>query len=94
VSLPTIVGDVYVTTDGLLKAVHLPITYSIAGQTFSMDMTMTLSNYGTPVTVTPPPASQVLPFSQLPGALGSLGNSGNTGIFGSSGNSGSSGSAT
>ena len=70
VTLPDIKADVYITPDNLLKAMYMPMSFSADGQSMSMDMTMSFSNYGTPVTVTPPPASQVLPLSQLGGALG------------------------
>jgi hypothetical protein len=48
----------------------------------TMQMTMVLSNYGTTVNVTPPPADQVQPLSQL--GSGGLGNSGSTGSTSSS----------
>lgn len=84
--LPDMTIDVYVTLDGLLKAVAVP-TYSfdIAGQTISVSSTVAFSNFGTPVNVTPPPPDQVEPFSQL---FSGLGNSGSTGNSGNSGNSG------
>jgi hypothetical protein len=95
VNLPTINADVYITGDGLLKAMHMPMSFSAAGQSVSMDLTMSFSNYGTPVSVTPPPASEVIPLSQLGNGLGGLGggntgstgNSGNTGVLGNSGGS-------
>ncbi len=91
VTLPDIKLDIYVTPDNLLKAIQMPsLSFSAAGQTITMNMTMTLSNYGTPVTVTPPPADQVQPLSQLGGGLGNSESTGNTGNSGSGGNSGSS----
>jgi hypothetical protein len=91
VNLPDIEADVYIGSDNLLKAIHMPMTFSVAGQSMSMDMTMSFSNYGTPVSVTPPPANEVMPLSQLGGALGG-GNTGTTGSAGSAGSTGSSGS--
>jgi hypothetical protein len=97
VTPPNIDAKVYVASGNLLKAIDLPISFSFGGQTLSEDMTMSFSNFGTPVSVTPPPASEVVPFSQIAGGLlggsglGSLGNSGNTGNSGGLGNSGSSG---
>jgi hypothetical protein len=92
----SIEAKVYVAHGNLLKAIDLPLSFGLAGQTMYEDMTMVFSNFGTPVTVTPPPASEVTPFSQFAGgALGGsgLGNSGNTGggLFGNSGNTGNSG---
>jgi hypothetical protein len=81
--LPDMTIDIYVTQDNLLNALVVP-TYSfdIVGQTVSVQMTMTFSNYGTTVNATPPPADQVQPFQDF---LGGLGNSGSTGNTGSSG---------
>ncbi len=81
VHIPDITMDAYITSDNLLKAIHMPMSFSDAGQSVSMDMTMSFSNYGTPVTVTPPPADQVEPLGQFPGDLGS-GDSGSTGNTG------------
>jgi hypothetical protein len=87
-NLPDMHMNVYVTQDHLLKALSVPsYSVSFSGQTMSMDMTLVLSNYGTPVNVTPPPADQVQPLSQLGGGLG---NGGSTGTSGSTGNTGSS----
>ena len=94
---PSIEAKVYVASGNLLKAIDLPISYTIVGQTMSEEMTMVFSNYGTPVSVTPPPASEVIPFSKFAGGLagggGGLGNSGNSGNTGNgpSGNSGNTG---
>jgi hypothetical protein len=86
-NLPDMHMNIYVTQDHLLKALSVPsYSVSFSGQTMSMDMTMVLSNYGIPVNVTPPPADQVQPLSQLGGGLG---NGGSTGTTGSTGNTGS-----
>lgn len=81
--LPDMTIDIYVTQDNLLKALVLP-TYSfdIAGQTISVQMTLSFSNYGTAVNVTPPPADQVEPFSQFGAGLGNSGSTGNSGNSG------------
>jgi hypothetical protein len=90
-------AKVYIANGNLLKAIDLPISFSVMGKKMSEDMTMVFSNFGTPVSVTPPPANEVIPFSQFAGGafggsgLGNQGNSGNTGS-GFSGNSGNSGS--
>jgi hypothetical protein len=97
VTPPNIEAKVYVANGNLLKAIDLPISYSVMGKTISEDMTMVFSNFGAPVSVTPPPASEVIPFSEFAGGIlggSGLGNSGNTGnsgsgFFGNSGNSGS-----
>jgi hypothetical protein len=99
VTPPNIEAKVYVANGNLLKAIDLPISLSVLGQTMSEEMTMVFSNFGTPVSVTPPPASQVIPFSQFAdgllggSGLGNLGNSGNSGsgLFGNSGNTGNTG---
>jgi outer membrane lipoprotein-sorting protein len=79
-NLPDMHMNVYVTQDGLLKALAVP-TYAVsfAGQSLSIGMTMVLSNYGTTVNVTPPPADQVEPLPPLPGGLGNSGSTGNSG---------------
>jgi len=79
-NLPDMHMNIYITHDNLLKALSVP-TYSVSfsGETLSMDMTLVLSNYGTPVNVTPPPADQVEPLSQLGGGLGNSGSTGNSG---------------
>jgi hypothetical protein len=95
VDMPDMTIDIYVTQDDLLKALVVP-TYSfdIFGQTMSVQMTLTFSNYGTVVTVTPPPADQVQTFQEFVGGLGnsgSTGNTGNSGVFGNSGSTGNTG---
>jgi hypothetical protein len=83
--LPDMHMNIYVTPDHLLKALSVPsYSVSFSGQTMSMGMTMVLSNYGTAVNVTPPPADQVEPLSQLGGGLGNSGSTGNAGNSGSS----------
>jgi hypothetical protein len=87
-NLPDMHMNIYVTQDHLLKALSVPsYSVSFSGQTVSMDMTLVLSNYGVPVNVTPPPADQVQPLSQLGGGLGSSGSTGTTGSTGSTGSS-------
>jgi hypothetical protein len=87
-SLPSLTEKVYVEAGNLLRGVDMPFSFGVMGKTLSMDMQMAFSNYGTPVTVTPPPASEVIPFNQFGGIAG---NSGNTGSAGSA--SGGSGTA-
>lgn len=78
--LPDMKMDIYVLQNGLLQAMAVPsFTFSDAGQTLSMDMTVNVSNYGVTVNATPPPADQVHPFSQIEGGLGNSGSTGNSG---------------
>jgi Protein of unknown function (DUF2510) len=84
--LPNLTEKVYIEPGNLLRAVDMPFSFGVMGKTFSMDVQMSFTNYGTPVTVTPPPASEVIPYTQFGGIAG---NSGNSGDSGSSGNSGS-----
>jgi hypothetical protein len=83
-NLPDMHMNIYVTQDNLLKALSVPsYSVSFSGQSMSIGMTMVLSNYGTTVNVTPPPADQVQPLSQLGGGLGNSGSTGSTGNSGS-----------
>jgi hypothetical protein len=84
-NLPDMHMNIYVTQDNLLKALELPsYSVSFSGQSMSMDMKLVLSNYGTPVNVTPPPADEVQPLSSFGGGLGNSGSTGTTGSTGSS----------
>jgi hypothetical protein len=86
-SLPNVDLRVSIGTDGLLRGIDIPFSLSIAGQSISEHFEMTFSNYGTPVSVAPPPADQVVPLSQISGggAAGGLGGLGNTGTTGTTG---------
>jgi Protein of unknown function (DUF2510) len=84
-SLPNLTEKVYVESGSLLRGIDIPFSFAVTGKTFSMDMQMEFSNYGTPVTVTPPPASEVMPFNEFGAIAGNSGNSGNAGNSGSSG---------
>ncbi len=68
--------DVYIDGANLLRRVHFTLSGTVASQAIDIDGTVDLSQYGTPVTVTPPPADQVLPFSQILGPTGALGTKG------------------
>ena len=82
-NLPDMHMNIYVTQDHLLKALSVPsYSVSFSGQTMSMDMTMVLSNYGIPVNVTPPPADQVEPLSQLGVGWATAGRQGPPGVPG------------
>jgi hypothetical protein len=78
-TLPNPTEKVYIAEGNLLRAVDLPFTFGVTDKTLSMDLQMSFTNYGTPVTVTPPPASEVIPYSQLGAIAGNSGNSGNSG---------------
>jgi hypothetical protein len=60
-----ITEDVYVGTDGLLRAIEVPISMALLGKSFTATMQMGFTNYGAPVSITPPPASEVVPMSQF-----------------------------
>jgi hypothetical protein len=90
-SLPNLTEKVYIESGNLLRGVELPFTFGIMGKNFTMDMQEEFSNYGTPVTVTPPPASEVIPFDQFGAIAGNSGNTGNSGSTGNSGNTDNSG---
>jgi hypothetical protein len=84
-SVPNVTMQVYIGQGNLLKAVHMPFTFSLAGQSMTEDMTYVLSNYGTPVNVTPPPANEVEPLGAFGSGLGNSGSTGSTGTTGSTG---------
>jgi hypothetical protein len=89
----TITEQVYIAPGNLLKAIDVPLTFSVFGTSMSEDVSMTYSNYGTPVNVTPPAASQVATLQQFEAVAGAsgdggVGNSGNSGLSGNSGNTG------
>jgi hypothetical protein len=86
-TLPNLTEKVYIEAGNLLRAVDMPFSFGVMGKTFSMDIQMSFTNYGTPVTVTPPPASEVIPYTQFGAIAGNSGNGGNSGT-GNSGNSG------
>jgi hypothetical protein len=89
-SMPNLTEKVYVESGNLLRAVDMPYSFGVMGKTFSMDIQMSLVNYGTTVTVTPPPPSEVLPYNDF---SGNSGNTGNSGDLGNSGNTGDTGNA-
>lgn len=91
--LPNIDEDVYVGSNDLLKGIYTPLELKVYGQEVTETMTVDFSNYGTAVSATPPPASEVIPLSQLGNDLGSGlgGSSGNTGSTGNTGDSGNTG---
>jgi hypothetical protein len=82
-TLPNLTEKVYIETGNLLRAVDMPFSFGVMGKTFSMDMQMSFTNYGTPVTVTPPPMSEVIPYTQIGAIAGNSGNSANSGNSGS-----------
>ncbi len=54
----------YVTPNHLVRAIVVPVTVDGNGATYSETLTMVFTNYGTPVSVTTPPASEVVSFTQ------------------------------
>jgi hypothetical protein len=62
VTNPHLVYKVYVDSAGQLVQLTTDLNETLAGQDPSETTTMDFSNYGTPVSVTPPPTSEVAPF--------------------------------
>ncbi len=94
----SITEKVYIDANGLLRGIVVPISFSLAGHALSETVQMSYSNYGTPVSVTAPPANEVATLQQLEAAAGSSGGggfgglgSGNTGSTGDTGNTGNTG---
>jgi hypothetical protein len=72
--LPSSVTEtIYIDDNGLLGGVLVPFTMSFGGHSLSESFEMSLSNYGTPVSVTPPPASEVATLQQFEAAAGMSG---------------------
>ena len=61
--------DVWIGSDGLVRRLHENLSYDVNGTQATTDLTMNLTDFGAPVTVTTPPADQVIDLSQLKGAL-------------------------
>jgi hypothetical protein len=61
--------DVWIGSDGLVRRLHENLSYDVNGTQATTDLTMNLTDFGAPVTVTTPPADQVIDLSQLNGAL-------------------------
>jgi hypothetical protein len=55
--------DVWVDGQGLVRQMHMQMPMPNSGE--SMDMTMTLSDFGVPVKVSAPPTSQVTDLLQM-----------------------------
>ena len=102
-TLPSSITEkVYIDDTGLLRGVVVPISISLDDHSLSETVQMSYSNYGTPVTVTPPPANEVATLQQFEAAAGQSGasglggfgdtgdsgNTGNTGLLGNSGDTG------
>jgi hypothetical protein len=79
ISIPSLTENVYVQWGNLLRAIELPFSFSVQGKTMSMDVQVSLTNYGTPVFILPPSASAVIPYTALPGIAGNTGTTGNSG---------------
>jgi hypothetical protein len=62
----TVPVQVWIDGDGLVRKLHETLSGTIAGAgRLDLDMTVTLSDFGAAVNVTPPPADQVADISQL-----------------------------
>ncbi len=56
---------IYVDDTHHLKEVRGTGAFTLEGETFGVSSTMDFSNYGTPVSVVDPPASEVIPYQQF-----------------------------
>ncbi len=61
--------EVWIGDDGFVRKLDLTEQLTAGGQSASVDLAVELSDYGTPVTVTAPPADEVLDTSALLGAV-------------------------
>lgn len=59
--------QVWIDAQGQVRQESFQETVTAAGATHAVDVTIGLSNFGTPVSVVAPPASQVVPLSSLTG---------------------------
>jgi hypothetical protein len=67
----TVPMQVWISSDGLVRKLHETLSGTIAGAgRMDLDLTVTLSDFGASVSITPPPADQVADISQLQGANG------------------------
>ena len=60
---------VYVTTNGLVKAIVLPATFSAAGSSLSDDVSVVFSGWGQPVQIATPTLAQIVSWSQFRSVL-------------------------
>jgi Protein of unknown function (DUF2510) len=61
---------VYVASGNLIKAIVIPTTVSSGGQLINQNTYVVFSNFGAPVTATPPPPSEVVTLAQYQAAIG------------------------
>ena len=61
--------NLYVASNGQVKAIVIPVEVSSNGETFRESIHIVFSHYGHPVTVTPPPPSEVATLAQYQAAL-------------------------
>ena len=61
--------NLYVASNGQVKAIVIPVEVSSNGQSFRESIHIVFSHYGHPVTVTPPPPSEVATLAQYQAAL-------------------------
>ncbi len=72
--------DVYVgDANGLVREITLPLSTSAGGKSITARVTVDLTHYGTPVTITAPPPGEVATIQQWQAALGSQGGAGGLG---------------
>jgi hypothetical protein len=66
VNLQNATETVYIDSSGRFRRTTTHVTMNgPAGKSFGLDETLDLSNYGVPVSISPPPADQVIDFQQF-----------------------------
>ena len=63
----------YVDGTGHVSRIVAVGSYPVSGQSVTAAITLDLSHYGTPVSIAPPPASQVVPEGQFEASAARLG---------------------
>jgi hypothetical protein len=66
-NVSTIPIDVWVGSDGLVRRIHENFSYATGGAQTTTDLTVDLSDFGTKVSVQPPPADQTADIGALKG---------------------------
>jgi hypothetical protein len=76
VDIESVTNDVYIDGSGLLRRYSVSLTESAPSKgTITLDESLDFSDYGAPVTVTAPPADQVMTFEQFLQAAEAAGSS-------------------
>jgi hypothetical protein len=75
INIDSVTNNVYVDSAGLLRRYNVSLTESAPKGTISVDETLDFSIYGRVVSVSAPPASQVMTFEQFLNAAEAAGSS-------------------